>query len=139
MAAGRPPSVPNRGSYQFQPGTWHSVVPLALSNNKTLKNSSRVPSEMHVRTFLKTCSCDLLGIAKVLRMIRFAFDAVAFRVFCEMGSWFKPICHRDFPWTPAFVRQGEGILRYFEHQSPSLATYCGSCHHWMRPTKSNKL
>ena len=27
----------------FQPGTWHSVVPLALSNNKTLKNSSRVP------------------------------------------------------------------------------------------------
>ena len=43
MAAGRPPSVPNRGSYQFQPGTWHSVVPLALSNNKTLKNSSRVP------------------------------------------------------------------------------------------------
>ena len=20
-----------------------------------------------------------------------------FRVCCEMGSWFKPICHRDFP------------------------------------------
>ena len=64
MAAGRPPSVPNRGSYHFQPGTWHSVVLLALSNNKTLKNCSRVRSEMHVRTFLKTCSCDLLGIAK---------------------------------------------------------------------------
>ena len=34
--------VPNWGNYQFQPGTWQSVVPLALSNNKTLKISSRV-------------------------------------------------------------------------------------------------
>ena len=60
---------------------------------------------------------------------------MALRVFCEMGSWFKPICHGDFPWTLAFVRQGEGILRYFKHAVTKLGNLLRSLPPLGEPTE----
>ena len=43
--------------------------------------------------FVKSIECVCLQVVHYIDHI----GKYIFRAFCEMSSWFKPICHRDFP------------------------------------------